>query len=96
MNREIAPKFNTGWEVGTVKGVEKSGEFAVFYESDKQLWKQDQTKHHHVFDKYWVLPENKHLTSDKLHTRFASIIKFQVEQQVEQHERDMIVTNCDP
>ena len=38
-NREmkIAHKFNTWWEVGTVKGVEKSGEFEVFYESDSQL-----------------------------------------------------------
>jgi hypothetical protein len=38
--------FNTGWEVDTVKGVDKSGElkgvkksgeFAVLYESDGQL-----------------------------------------------------------
>jgi len=36
-NREIAHKFNTGWEVGKVKGVDKSGEFGVFYESDSQL-----------------------------------------------------------
>jgi hypothetical protein len=26
LNREIAHKFNTGWELDTVKGVEKSGE----------------------------------------------------------------------
>ena len=36
--REIAHKFNTGWEVGTVRCVEKKGEFAVFYESEQQLY----------------------------------------------------------
>ena len=29
MGREIAHKTNAGWEMGTVKGVEKNGEFAV-------------------------------------------------------------------
>ena len=37
-NIEIAHKCNTGWEVGTVQGVEKSGEFVVFHESASQLW----------------------------------------------------------
>jgi len=54
---------NTGWDVGTVKGVGKSGEFAVFYESDSQLWKQDPKKEHLGVDKYWRASEkNKHLT----------------------------------
>jgi hypothetical protein len=50
-NREIAHKFNAGWELGTVKGVEKSGEFAVFHESDSQLWKQDLNEQHYRVDK---------------------------------------------
>ncbi len=28
--------FNTGWEVGTVKCVQKDIEFAVFHESDQE------------------------------------------------------------
>jgi hypothetical protein len=51
--REIAHKFNTGWEVGTVKGVEKSDEIAVFYESDSQLWKKELDKKDYGVDKYW-------------------------------------------
>ena len=44
--REIAHKFNTGWEVVTVKCVEKnfSGEFAFFYESDQQLHEHELNK----------------------------------------------------
>ena len=50
-NIEIAHKFNTGWEVRTVKGVEKSGEFVVFHESASQLWKQDLNEQHYRVDK---------------------------------------------
>jgi hypothetical protein len=41
------------WEIVTVKGVEKGGEFAVFYESDGQLWKQVLNQEHYGVDKYW-------------------------------------------
>jgi len=41
--------FNNGWEVGTVKCVEKNGEFAAFYESDQKLQKHEL----HKID-YWV------------------------------------------
>ena len=34
-----------------VKGVEKSGEFVVFYESDIQVWKQEPNKKHYGVDK---------------------------------------------
>ena len=39
--------------MGTVKGVEKSVEFAVFHESDSQLWKKDLHKKDYGVDKYF-------------------------------------------
>ena len=48
---EIVHKFNTGWEVGTVRCVEKNSEFAVFYESDQQLYKHELNKTDYGVDK---------------------------------------------
>jgi hypothetical protein len=65
LNREMkfAHKFNTWWEVGTVKRVDKGGEFEVFYESDSQVCKQELNEDFYGVDKSWVLfPEkNKYL-----------------------------------
>jgi hypothetical protein len=44
LGREIAHKFNTWWEVGTVRCLEKNGEFAVFDASDQQLYKHEPNK----------------------------------------------------
>ena len=41
--REIAHKLNTGWDVGTVRCLENA-EFAVFHESDQQLYKHEPNK----------------------------------------------------
>jgi len=45
IGREIAHKLNTRWDVGTVRCLEKNGEFAAFYESDQQLSKHKLSKH---------------------------------------------------
>ena len=55
-NREIADKFNNGWEPDTVKGVEKSDEFAVFYQSPAP----DLNKKDYVVDKTGVLFPKKY------------------------------------
>ena len=57
MGREIAHKFNTGWEVGTMKCVEKNGEFAFFYESDQQLHEHELNKTHYRETNNGFLPK---------------------------------------
>ena len=46
---------------GELKGVEKSGEFAVLYDSDSQLWKQDLNEEHYGVHKYGVGSDKKTL-----------------------------------
>ena len=69
--REIAHKFNTGWEVGTVRCVEKKGEFAVFYESEQQLYTHELNQTDYGVHKDWVLLPKKNtvlLPSEKINT----------------------------
>ena len=53
--RFIAHRFSTGWDVGKVKSLEKSGLFAVKYDSDSTAWTHELNKEDYGVDSYWVL-----------------------------------------
>jgi hypothetical protein len=57
--RFIAHRFQTGWEVGGVRLVEKrganQGSFCIKYKTDKNLWLHELRKEDYGADKVWVL-----------------------------------------
>jgi len=57
--RYIAHRFETGWEVGMIKGVEGRGKnkgyFSVKYKTDKNLWLHELDVESYGVDKAWVL-----------------------------------------